>query len=270
MKVFISWSGELSHAVAVILKDWIKCVLQASDPWISSQDIEKGSLWFDQINDALKDTTTGIVCLTKSNKEKPWILFEAGSMLKGLPTNQVCTLLIDLKPENIKPPLSNFNSTSLNKEDLLKLIGDINKQLGERKLEEGVLNKAFDVYWPSFESDYKKAIADYPEKEATVDDRPEIDILSEILNTTRSLDRRIRKIENTSPTYDISAVDELLKSKDDAVKVYIDSALAHHNDCIAQNDEDFKKFLFHTSLREPIKQKIKRTRYNTSKDEDDK
>ena len=76
MKVFLSWSGERSRLVATLLDEWLRCVLQAIRPWISTKDIDRGSLWFSEIQDQLQDVTTGIICLTQENKEKPWILFE--------------------------------------------------------------------------------------------------------------------------------------------------------------------------------------------------
>jgi hypothetical protein len=131
MKVFISWSGPLSQKVAEILKPWIKCVLQATDPFFSPEDIIKGSLWFNTISDQLADTGVGIICLTPDNLNSPWILFEAGALAKGLSTNRVCTLLINLSPSDLGPPLSQFNATSLNKEERLKLFSSINRALAE-------------------------------------------------------------------------------------------------------------------------------------------
>jgi len=43
MKVFISWSGELSHKVARIFRDWLPNVVQILEPYVSSEDIDKGN-----------------------------------------------------------------------------------------------------------------------------------------------------------------------------------------------------------------------------------
>src|SRR5690349_13640049 len=111
MKVFISWSGARSRAVAELLNDWLKCVLQALRPWLSTQDIDRGALWFTEIHGQLNDTSIGIVCLTQENKNRPWILFESGALAKGLSTSRVCTLLIDLEPSDLDDPLAQFNHT---------------------------------------------------------------------------------------------------------------------------------------------------------------
>lgn len=71
MKVFLSWSGDRSKAVAELLDEWIQCVIQAVDPWMSSKDIDRGSLWFSEITDQLQNTSIGIICLTQDNKNKP-------------------------------------------------------------------------------------------------------------------------------------------------------------------------------------------------------
>lgn len=126
MKVFISWSGNRSRLVAELLHNWIQCVIQAVEPWVSSHDIDRGAVWFSQISNELGTSTQGIICLTRDNKDKPWILFEAGALAKGLTSSRVYTLLIDLKPENIKDPLAQFNHTLPTKDDLYKLVLSIN------------------------------------------------------------------------------------------------------------------------------------------------
>lgn len=44
MKIFVSWSGKRSKAVAELMSDWLKCVIQASQPWISTRDIDRHKL----------------------------------------------------------------------------------------------------------------------------------------------------------------------------------------------------------------------------------
>ena len=151
MKVFISWSGRRSKAVAELLKSWIKCVLQATRPWLSTDGIDRGALWFSTIHDQLKDTSTGIVCLTNENKNKPWILFESGALAKGLTTSRVCTFLIDLEPSDIQDPLAQFNHTMPTKESVFGLIRTLNSGLGESSLLEHTLVRVLDVYWGEFE-----------------------------------------------------------------------------------------------------------------------
>lgn len=71
MKVFISWSGSRSREVAEFLSEWLRCVLQAVRPWISSRDLDRGALWFGEIADQLKDTAVGIVVLTQEIEPDP-------------------------------------------------------------------------------------------------------------------------------------------------------------------------------------------------------
>lgn len=198
MNIFISWSGERSHKVALLLKDWIKGIIQAARPWVSSEDIGSGTRWFAQISDQIEATSQGIICITSENRDKPWILFEAGALSKGQTTSvHVTPLLIDLEKQDITGPLAQFNAVIASKEeDMRKLVLDLNKRLpAEAIVEEAVLNRLFTALWPDFAKDFSKAVAetqaDTPKKVV----RKEDSILAEILDLVRSLDKRVTKVE---------------------------------------------------------------------------
>jgi hypothetical protein len=193
MKVFISWSGERSGRVAQLLREWLQCVIQSVDPWVSSKDIDRGSLWFSEISQQLGETTVGILCLTQENKEKPWILFEAGALAKGLNSSRVCTLLIDLEPKDIGDPLAQFNHTKPNKAGIGDLVRTLNAASGSKLLDDQVLIRVFETYWPQFEAEFAQIIKETPAHAAKP--RPKDDVLTEILEATRSMSGRIRKIE---------------------------------------------------------------------------
>src|SRR5215475_10411412 len=84
LKVFISWSGDKSKAVAQQLKDWLPQVINALEPWISFEDIGKGRRWSPEIGAQLAATNAGIVCVTAANREHPWLLFESGALSKAV------------------------------------------------------------------------------------------------------------------------------------------------------------------------------------------
>ncbi len=195
MKVFISWSGERSRQVAELLSTWIQCVLQAVEPWQSSKDIDRGSLWFSEITNQLSNTHNGIVCLTKSNLDKPWILFEAGALAKGLTSSRIYTFLIDLKPNDVKDPLAQFNHTTASKDDVFKLIRSINNGLESQALKANILTNVFDTYWPQFETQFENILKNTKSEDVIVE-RPKDDIMNEILYAVRGMDKRLQTLED--------------------------------------------------------------------------
>src|SRR5262249_46316277 len=111
MKVFISWSGERSRAVAEALRDWLPQVIQVVEPWVSVADIEKGSRWGADIAGKLAECRVGLICLTPENLFAPWLLFEAGALAKTLEQTSVCPYLLDLQFADIRDPLAQFQAT---------------------------------------------------------------------------------------------------------------------------------------------------------------
>lgn len=220
VKVFISWSGNKSKAVAELLGVWLQCVLQAINPWISTQNIDKGSVWFNEIHDQLNDICTGIICLTQQNINSPWILFESGALAKGLTSSRVCTLLIDLKPTDIKEPLAQFNHTIPDKEGMQGLIKTLNKCLGDKAIKEEILSKIFETYWPEFQRDFSKINENTEENDYIDEKHSSYEILNEILSTTRSLDKKVEDLEKNSKHYMYDK--SVKKIVDDVLDIWLD------------------------------------------------
>jgi hypothetical protein len=183
--IFISWSGKRSLHAAEALRDWLPNVIQAAKPWMSDQDIEKGTRGLTEVGRALEGMKVGIICLTPENLEAPWILYEAGALSKAFSDDKtrLCTyLLAGLKPENVKPPLSMFQWTKSEREDSKKLVQTVNTAISEEPLPPERLNKIFDTWWPELEGKLKKLPA--PEKEVDVRRDP-AEMISEILELCR-------------------------------------------------------------------------------------
>lgn len=194
MNIFISWSGERSRQVAELMKQWVKCVIQSTSPWISTKDIERGSIWAAEIGNQLQDTTNGIICLTKENKNAPWILFEAGALAKGLQTSRIYTILVDLEPADVTGPLAQFNHTRPTKEDMFKLIRTINLN-SALPLEADVLERTFNAFWEFFQENFQNIILNTEEiKDANPPSQ--YDANREILSTLRNIQSRLSDIES--------------------------------------------------------------------------
>jgi hypothetical protein len=220
MNIFISWSGDRSLKVAQFLEEWLKSIIQSVNPWISTKHIDNGSLWFSEIATNLSTCNTGIICLTPENKDKPWVLFEAGCLSKGLRENRIYTLLIDLSPVDIKDPLSQFNHTLTTRDSIYKLLCDINQGL-ENPLGDKILQKSFDLNWPEFENEVGKIISNKPANlpsKAT-----DTEMIEEILLNTRSLQQRTSLDHNTPILFDENVTKYIGTIHPDFIKMEIDS-----------------------------------------------
>ncbi|MGO9376173.1 MAG: toll/interleukin-1 receptor domain-containing protein [Syntrophobacteraceae bacterium] len=186
MKVFISWSGPLSHKIALILHEWLPNVIQAVEPFLSTEDIDKGSRWFNELSKELKDTKFSLVCLTPDSLEKPWILFEAGAAWKASELSRVWTLLIGLSSTDVKGPLAQFQATLASKDDMWKLVKSVNSALEDKALPENKLKTAFVAFWKTFEEQTSEAIAKLSGPPDPSAKRSPDDILEEVLTLCRS------------------------------------------------------------------------------------
>ncbi|SRR5216683_4601735 len=182
MEVFISWSGNKSHAVAKALRDWFPKVINAIRPYLSSE-MDKGSRWRQEIAGKLNTANAGIICLTRSNRNAAWLLFEAGALSKSVAAPYVCTLLIDLNASDIEDPLAQFQATRADKTDIFSLLKTLNQILGENALPDSHITEVFELVWPRLEAELR---AQPNEETGSSPVRSEREVLEEILQLMRN------------------------------------------------------------------------------------
>lgn len=169
MKVLLSWSGARSKAVAEALRYWLKAVIQSIDPWMSEEDIKKGTRWSAELASELEKTRVGIICVTPENLNAPWILFEAGALSKTLNKTYVCPYLYKLEKMELVGPLSQFQATKADKADTKKLLATINSAT-DHPLSEKQLEDTFKRWWPELDRRLKRipGTGELPERKMTM------------------------------------------------------------------------------------------------------
>lgn len=151
MRLFISWSGDLSHQISACLFDWLPMVLQGVEPYMSSESIEKGARWSSHIGRELETARFGLVILTRENLDSRWLHFEAGAIAKSMDESRLAPLLFGLRPADVLQPLSQFQITTFSREDMLKLLKSANLASETPLMPEARLVTLFEKLWGDLE-----------------------------------------------------------------------------------------------------------------------
>lgn len=195
MEVFICWSGRASHMLAEGLREWLPLVIQAVRPFLSSEDIGKGSRWGVDLQARLAKARFGVLCMTPENLNEPWIHFESGALSKSLETGRTSALLLEIKFSDLTAPLQQFQHTLATKKDIFKLIRDINAAMPENPLEPKVLESSFEAHWSNFEMVIERARKELVVKSVTAPAvREPSEMFDEILSVVRDVQREIRPL----------------------------------------------------------------------------
>ncbi|MBF9223129.1 TIR domain-containing protein [Hymenobacter ruricola] len=200
MKIFLSWSGSVSQKVATTLREWLPCVIQSVKPYVSSEDIKKGTRWSADIAKELQETSFGILCVTKDNLSAPWLNFEAGALSKAIESAHVVPFLFRLKPSDLKGPLLQFQTTASNKEDTFRLLETINNvNSTDDQIPPAQLAKTFEIWWPNLEEELAKIVVkDEPDIKEETKTGKDSEILEELLTLTRNQQRLIAGLVDTA------------------------------------------------------------------------
>ncbi|MEO6502794.1 MAG: TIR domain-containing protein [Jatrophihabitantaceae bacterium] len=201
MKVFISWSGARSRIVAEALRDWLPNVINAVEPFVSEEDIDKGAIGTEVIARQLHDSTFGIICLTRDNQTRPWINYEAGALSKVVGDNEarVATVLVDIEsPAGVTGPLSAFQATRLNDlADMKQLVRSIAKAAGDTRSKEA-LDSFVNLIWSSLALEVTEGrLAASGEASAAPVRKPE-DMFGELLTLMRQVSQDVWRLSRLS------------------------------------------------------------------------
>lgn len=145
MKIFISWSGDKNKFYAAALKELLEGCFQYIDVFFSEDDIPKGDNWSKTILEQLSTSDYCLICATKDSLNSSWINFEAGALAAN--NAKVSAILFDLNNEELKGPLSLFESTKLDENDFKRLIYNINEI---EKVKSNILERSFKTFYKDF------------------------------------------------------------------------------------------------------------------------
>ncbi|MBX5103025.1 hypothetical protein HJB52_14205 [Rhizobium lentis] len=190
MHIFASWSGSESRQVAELLRSWIPHVIQDAEVYVSSQDIAKGERWLSSVGSHLSEIDFGIVAVTPTNLNAPWIQFEAGALSKSV-RSRLIPLLCGLNAfEASNNPLTQFQYAVVSEDELFRVVEEVNRAC-VRPLDEARLKATFMKWVPDFFASYNAIDFSPP---ALADNAKPHDRFDMIENALNSIVKQMRDI----------------------------------------------------------------------------
>jgi len=148
MKVFVSWSGDLSREVAETLSSFLQHVVRGIDTFVSVHNIEAGDRWEARLDAELAEAQHAVVCVTRSNQNAPWLNYEAGALAKSLGRSRVIPYTIGLRAgELLEGPIGRFQAVASDEAGTWTLVRTLN-QLSPKPQSEAFVREDFELWWP--------------------------------------------------------------------------------------------------------------------------
>lgn len=133
-KVFLSWSGKNEKEIALLIKAMLETYYEVS-VFVSDEDIggqERG--WRDSIIENIKKSGYGVVCISPLNKNRPWLLYEAGALEGHLKFKNVSILSLGLPHDLVPSPLKGKQVRVLDKKGYEAFLNDFTKGIKDLKI----------------------------------------------------------------------------------------------------------------------------------------
>jgi TIR domain len=187
VKVFISWSGTRSKAMASAIREWLPMVLQYVEPFVSDKDIAAGERWAQAIAGELEASNFGIICITPENLNSEWVLFEAGALSKSMLDGKVIPLLFGLELSDLVGPLSQFQAQKVSETGIMEVVKSINK-VAEKPASLSIVEQLVPTLWPRLQ----EALTKIPDKAPSEKHKRQThEVLEELVTGVRGLSTRM-------------------------------------------------------------------------------
>lgn len=185
-RVFISWSGPRSKAVAALLRKWLPRFLNSHsvEGWMSDRDIPSGARWSHLLSKSLEDSELAIICLTPYNLVAPWLHFEAGAIAKRVTESSVFPLLIDVETSELPGPLNQFQAVKADKEGIRSLMRSLDSLLNEQggggtDRVRSDFDFFYDLLWSAWELEFEEALNSKDPEQVDLKSSRTVDISSD-------------------------------------------------------------------------------------------
>ncbi len=150
MQIYISWSGQSSYKVALALRDLIFTILPGIDVWMSAEDIKDGARWSPELARILDQSVMKILCVDPPNQSSSWLIFEAGAIAKSTDKWNIKIFLFELKLEELRGPLSQYQTVLLDESDVRRMFEDIHAIIDGVKISKQEMVENLGYEWPDF------------------------------------------------------------------------------------------------------------------------
>ena len=128
MNMFISWSKQISGRIATVLGNWLPLVNPYITPFVSTIDISAGAKWPEELDEALNQAQSSIVCLTEENLDSDlnWVNYETGRT-SAYPI--ACIYFSRRNDQKAPEALRRFQGVQqFTRQNMWKLMQDINRE----------------------------------------------------------------------------------------------------------------------------------------------